>query len=207
MKKDISFFANLMLYFGSGLLVFLVILNCIIPFDNRYYVINYLPIIAALSGIVLIILSIRNTKRLHQIFIGFELLFWGTFVVLYELKILPYTFIQWWPMIGVTAGIFLFIAGMVKYQRLQFGYVIPSISFFLMGIWFMLFSLKIIKVSFRIVALVGGPLFIIMAAIFIIAFFLLQKNNSNLVVKDDENIDQDTEEMNGVAPFEEETID
>ena len=71
----------------------------------------------------------------------------------------------------------------------------------------MLFSLKIIKVSFRIVALVGGPLFIIMAAIFIIAFFLLQKNNSNLVVKDDENIDQDTEEMNGVAPYEEETID
>ena len=34
-------------------------------------------------------------------------------------------------------------------------------------------------------------------------FFLLQKNNATLVVKDDENIDQDTEEMSSVAPLEE----
>lgn len=207
MKKDSSFIVNLILFIGSGIFVFLVIFNIAVPLEEHHVIINYLPIIAAASGVPVLVLSIRNTRRLHQIFIGFELCFWGIAVMLRELKILPYTFIQWWPMIGVTAGIFLFIAGMVKYQRLQFGYVIPSISFFLMGIWFMLFSLKIIKVSFRIVALVGGPLFIIMAAIFIIAFFLLQKNNSNLVVKDDENIDQDTEEMNGVAPFEEETID
>ena len=112
-----------------------------------------------------------------------------------ELQILPYTFMQWWPMIGVTAGIFLWIAGIIKYKKLQPGYFIPAITLFLMGIWFMLFSFKIIKVSFQIVAIVGGPLFLMMSAIFIVAFFMLQKNNANLVAKDDENIDQDTAEM------------
>ena len=203
MKKDSSFFANLVLYFGSGFLIFLVIFNIIVPLENRHIIINYLPIVAALSGIAVLVLSIRYTKRLHQIFIGFELLFWGIFVVLHELRILPYTFMQWWPMIGVTAGIFLCIAGKVKYQKVLTGYFIPSLILFLLGIWFMLFSFNIVKVPFQTVAIVGGPLFLMMSGVFIIALFLLQKNHSNLVAKDDENIDLETDEMSNIAPLEE----
>lgn len=203
MKKDSSFFANLILYFGSGFLILLIILNIVIPSENRHAVLSYLPIIAALSGIPVLVLSIRNTKRLHQIFIGFELSFWGTYTVLHELRILPYTFTQWWPMIGVTAGIFLFIAGIVKYQKLLAGYFIPSITMFLLGAWFMLFSFNIVKVPFQVVAIVGGPLFLMMSGVFIVALFLLQKNHTNLVIKDDENIDLETEELENFAPMEE----
>ncbi len=203
MKKDSSFFANLILYCGSGFLLFLIILNLIIPLENHHVIINYLPIVVAASGIPVIVLSIRNTKKLHQIFIGFELCFWGTVIVLRELKILQYTFIQWWPMIGVTAGIFLCIAGLVKYERLQAGYFIPSITLFLMGLWFMLFSFGFVKVPFQTVAIVGGPLFLIVSGIFIVAFFLLQKNHSNLVAKDDENIDQETDELSNFASMDE----
>ena len=203
MKKDSSFFANLILYCGSGFLLFLGIFNIIVPIENHHIVINYLPCIAAASGIPVLVLSIRNTKKLHQIFIGFELVFWGIVTVLHELQILPYTFIQWWPMIGVTAGIFLYIAGIIKYQKLQAGYFIPSIALFLMGLWFMLFSFGIVKVPFQTVAIVGGPLFLIVSGIFIVAFFLLQRNHSNFVVKDDENIDQDTEEMSDFASMDE----
>ncbi len=203
MKKDSSFFANLILYCGSGFLLFLVIFNIVVPIENHHIVINYLPCVAAASGIPVLVLSIRYTKKLHQIFIGFELVFWGIVTVLHEIQILPYTFIQWWPMIGVTAGIFLYIAGIIKYQRLQAGYFIPSIALFLMGLWFMLFSFGIVKVPFQTVAVVGGPLFLIVSGIFIVAFFLLQRNHSNFVVKDDENIDQDTEEMSNFASMDE----
>ena len=203
MKKDSSFFANLILYCGSGFLICLGIFNIIVPIENHHIVINYLPCVAAASGIPVLVLSIRYTKKLHQIFIGFELVFWGIVTVLHELQILPYTFIQWWPMIGVTAGIFLYIAGIIKYQRLQAGYFIPSIALFLMGLWFMLFSFGIVKVPFQTVAVVGGPLFLIVSGIFIVAFFLLQRNHSNFVVKDDENIDQDTEEMSDFASMDE----
>ena len=203
MKKDSSFFANLILYCGSGFLICLGIFNIIVPIENHHIVINYLPCVAAASGIPVLVLSIRYTKKLHQIFIGFELVFWGIVTVLHEIRILPYTFIQWWPMIGVTAGIFLYIAGIIKYQRLQAGYFIPSIALFLMGLWFMLFSFGIVKVPFQTVAVVGGPLFLIVSGIFIVAFFLLQRNHSNFVVKDDENIDQDTEEMSDFASIDE----
>ena len=203
MKKDSSFIVNLILFIGSGIFVFLVIFNIAVPLEEHHVIINYLPIIAAASGVPVLVLSIRNTRRLHQIFIGFELVFWGIVTVLHELQILPYTFIQWWPMIGVTAGIFLYIAGIIKYQRLQAGYFIPSIALFLMGLWFMLFSFGIVKVPFQTVAVVGGPLFLIVSGIFIVAFFLLQRNHSNFVVKDDENIDQDTEEMSNFASMDE----
>ena len=206
MKKDSSFFANLILYFGSGFLIFLFIFNLIVPLENHHIIINYLPMLAAVSGISVLFLSIRYTKRLHQIFIGFELLFWGIATVLHEVQILPYTFIQWWPMIGVTAGIFLCIAGIIKYQKLLVGYFIPSITLLLMGLWFMLFSFGIVKVPFQVVAVVGGPLFLMMSGIFIVALFLLQKNHSNLVIKDDENIDQETDEMSNIAPLDE-TLD
>ena len=198
MKKDSSFFANLILYFGSGFLIFLGIFNIIVPIENHHIVINYLPCIAALSGLAVLILSIRNTKKLHQIFIGFELFFWGIVTVLNELQILPYTFIQWWPMIGVTAGIFLCIAGFIKYQRLQAGYFLSSLTLFLMGLWFMLFSFGIVKVPFQTVAIVGES----GSGKSVTAYSIMQIL-ANFIVKDDENIDQDTEEMSNFASMDE----
>lgn len=197
MKKDRSFVANMILYFGSGFLLFLFLFAIIVPLENHHTVIKYLPTVAAASAIPVLYLSMRYTKSLHQIFIGFELLFWGIVLVLREEQILPYTFIQWWPVIGVTAGVFLYIAGFVKYRKLLVGYFIPSLTMFLLGIWFMLFSFKIIKVPFQVVALVGGPLFIMMSGILIIALFLLQKNHSNLVIKDEDTIDVESEGIPG----------
>ena len=197
MKKDRSFVANMILYFGTGFLLFLCLFAIIVPIENHHEVIRYLPSLVAASAIPVLYLSLKYTKSLHQIFIGFELLFWGIVLVLREKQILPYTFMQWWPVIGVTAGLFLYIAGYVKYKKLLVGYFIPALFMFFMGIWFMLFSFKIIKVSFQVVALVGGPLFIIMSGILIIALFLLQKNHSNLVIKDDDTIDVESEGIPG----------
>ena len=126
---------------------------------------------------------------------GLELVFWGTGIWLYLCSVIPYSFYEWWPMLGVSAGLFLFIAGIIRYKKLLFRYVIPAAALFLLGIWFMLFSFKVIKISFRDVAIVGGPLFFIMSGIFIIGFFLLQKKHSNLVVSDDENTEFDAEDI------------
>ena len=66
---------------------------------------------------------------------------------------------------------------------------------FTAGSFFKFFNFNIIKVPFKVVALVGGPLFIIMAGILIIALFLLQKSHSNLVIDDNDDIDMETEEI------------
>ena len=195
MKKDSSFVASMILYFGSGFLLFLVFFAFLVPLENHHVVIRYLPTLAAASAIPVLYLSIRYTKKIHQIFIGFELLFWGIILVLRERNEFSYSFMQWWPIIGITAGLFLCIAGLVKYKKLLVGYFITALTLFLLGIWFSLFSFNIIKVPFKVVALVGGPLFIIMAGILIIALFLLQKSHSNLVIDDNDDIDMETEEI------------
>jgi hypothetical protein len=129
----------------------------------------------------------KISKKIHQVFIGFQMFFWGLMFFFIGKGIFPYSFNQYWPLIGVVSGVFLCVAGLVKYKRVLFGYFIAAITLFMLGCWFALFSFKIIKIPFRTVAIVGGPLFLMMAGIFIIGFFLLQKKHANLVVKEDEN--------------------
>ena len=197
MKKIHSLIADLILSLGAAILLFLVVSAFLIKQFESNLLLNSFAVITAIFGLCVSILGICYTKKIHQIFLGLELLFWGTGIWLYLLSFIPYTFFEWWPMLGVTGGLFLFIAGIIRYRKLLFRYFIPAITMFLLLIWFFIFSFKIIKVSFRIVAVVGGPLFFIMSGIFIIGFFLLQKKHSNLVVNDDENNEFDAEDIIG----------
>ena len=99
---------------------------------------------------------------------------------------LKHTIYQWWPFLGIAVGLILFVTGIYKYRRITVGFAIPSLTIFLMGGWFMLFSFKIVKVPFSQVALIGGPLFMIFLMVSLFAFFLLQQKNKNLVIEDDE---------------------
>ena len=194
MKKVSSFIADLILSIGVAIILFLIISAILIQQFESNLLLNTFSILAAIFGLCVTIIGIGFTKKIHQIFMGLELLFWGTGIWLRLCNYIPFAFVEVWPVIGVSAGIFLFIAGIIRYKKLLFRYFIPSITLFLLGVWFMLFSLKIIKISFRVVAMVGGPLFFIMSGIFIIGFFLLQRKYTNLVVSD-ENTEIDAEDI------------
>ena len=194
MKKVSSFIADLILSIGVAIILFLIISAILIQQFESNLLLNTFSILAAIFGLCVTIIGIGFTKKIHQIFMGLELLFWGTGIWLRLCNYIPFAFVEVWPLIGVSAGIFLFIAGIIRYRKLLFRYFIPSITLFLLGVWFMLFSLKIIKISFRDVAIVGGPLFFIMSGIFIIGFFLLQRKYTNLVVSD-ENTEIDAEDI------------
>ena len=194
MKKVSSFIADLILSIGVAIILFLIISAILIQQFESNLLLNTFSILAAIFGLCVTIIGIGFTKKIHQIFMGLELLFWGTGIWLRLCNYIPFAFVEVWPLIGVSAGIFLFIAGIIRYKKLLFRYFIPSITLFLLGVWFMLFSLKIIKISFRDVAIVGGPLFFIMSGIFIIGFFLLQRKYTNLVVSD-ENTEIDAEDI------------
>lgn len=193
MKKRIYFISDLVLAAGLALIVFVIIAATFISYFRQHQMLNYFSITASLSGLFVLIMGIKYTKRIHHIFVGFELLFWGVAIFLLIRDYIPYTFPQYWPMIGVVSGIFLFIAGFIKFKKILFGYFIPSILLFLLGLWYMLFSFKIIEIPFYYVAIVGGPLFFIMSAIFIIGFFLLQKKYTNLIKPDDNAVELDSE--------------
>lgn len=186
MKKKSSIAADLILSFGSLVFLGLTIIAILKSQREHSLIFNFLPIAIIASGIPLCILGIHFTRKMHHIFMGFELVFWGVYLCLLMSRVLPFRFVQFWPVIGVTAGIFLYIAGIVCYHKIKLRYFIPALALFLMGIWFLFFSFGIIKVPFRVVAIVGGPLFFIMTGMFIIIFFMLQKKYTNLVVPEED---------------------
>ena len=77
-------------------------------------------------------------------------------------------------------------AGLWKYKVLKFGYLIPSVTLFGMGVWYSFFSFQIIKKSFSSIACTLGPLFMISIAVFLVVFFLMQQRHKELVFSDDE---------------------
>lgn len=195
MKKISSFFADLLLSIGSVIFTGIIVYAILKSQQEHSSFFDYLPIAVMLSGIPVSILGIKFTKKLHHVFVGLELVFWGIYLCFFMKQMLPFKFIQWWPIIGVTAGIFLFIAGLICYHSIKFRFFIPSLALFLMGIWFGLFSFGIIKVPFRVVALVGGPLFFIMSGMSIVIFFMLQKKYTNLVINEDDSGEFEAEDV------------
>lgn len=136
-------------------------------------------------GTIICTLAAIKTQKASQMFIGSMLVFWGTLTMLIR-HVLPFTIGQWWPVYGIVAGALLFGSGMFKYHKLKFGYGIPAVTLFFMGIWYSLFSFNVITVSFRSIAGTIGPLFMLLIAIFLVVYFLLQQKHKELIVTDED---------------------
>lgn len=142
-------------------------------------------IIQLVLGLLICILSLKITQRATHLFIGLLIFFWGILQLISEfyftvgLEVL-------WPVYSVTAGITLFISGFYKYKKIKFGYSIPAVTIFFMGIWFSLFTFNIIKKSFFDLVAVLGPVFMGLVAISLILLYFLQKKHNKFIILDDE---------------------
>ena len=163
-----------------------IVITAINPASKSIDILNIFSIILQMAiGIIVVILSRKITHRFSHVFTGLLISAWSVNSFLIAV-VLPYTIKDMWPFYGVTAGIVLFISGFLKYKAVKFGYGIPSIVLFGMGIWYSLFSMNIIKMSFRTVVATLGPFFMGSIALFLVLFFLLQQKHKELVVKDEE---------------------
>lgn len=137
-----------------------------------------------IGSIICTLAAIRTQKALHM-FIGAILVFWGTLTLLIR-HVLPFTISQWWPVYGIIAGVMLFGSGLFKYHKIKFGYCMPAVTLFLMGIWYALFSFNVIKVSFVSIAATVGPVFMLLIAVVLVVYFLLQQRHKELIVTDED---------------------
>lgn len=164
------------------------------PSKELALIIFFSFIIQILLGIVIIICSLKLSRKAYQLFIGFTLCGWGILNLLITYK-LPYDDKYWWPLYLILASIFIFIAGRIKYKKIKFGYAVPSSTLFLMGIWFALFSFKIVPISFKTVVWFLGPSFICLLGILLVLIFLVQQRHDKFVIKDDDSGDFDDEDL------------
>lgn len=137
-------------------------------------------------GLLICIFSLILTQRATQLFIGMLFLSCGILQIIDN----SFDFVglkELWPVYSILAGIILFISGFYKYRKIKFGYIIPSVTIFGMGIWFSLFTFSIIKVPFVNVVSFLGPIFMGLIVVLLVVFFLLQRKYKELIVSDDEN--------------------
>lgn len=163
-----------------------IIITAVNPASKSIDVLNILSIFAEfIIGHSIIFISKKLTKKFFHFFVGLLLVGWSILSFLIA-AVLPFTIKEMWPMYGVGAGVALYVSGLLKYKAVKFGYGIPAVVLFGMGIWYSLFSMNIIKMSFRTVVATLGPFFMGSVALFLILFFLLQQHHDELVIKDEE---------------------
>ena len=166
-------------------------------------ILNYVFLFVQLFfGSAVIVISRRITHKFFHFFMGLIFIFWSLFSISIELN--PYfTTKELWPVYGILAALALFISGLLKYGSLKFGYVIPSATLTIMGVWYTLFSTQIIKMSFKSVVANLGPLFLLSIALFLIFFFLMQQRHKELVFSDEEQGTFSDEEVSFKSELEE----
>jgi hypothetical protein len=172
--------------FGILFVITCAIITILNPISKSVNILNItFLILQAGIGLSVVIISRKITKKFFHLFVGLLYLFWSILALFMEL-VFPFTIKEFWPLFGVIAGLLWFIAGCLKYGRLKFGFVIPSVTLFGMGLWYSLFSFGIVKLSFKSVACSLGPVFMISIAVFLVLFFLAQQRHKELVFSDEE---------------------
>ena len=151
-------------------------------------------ILQLLIGLLIICVKTSFAKKGYQYFIALLMLSWGVLNILFS-YIIHVDVNVWWPLYLVVSSLILLFTGHLKYKSFKFGYVIPGFTLFVMGIWFSLFSFDIVKIPFRVIVLVLGPIFILLVGVFFVLFFLAQQRHKNLVFSDENLGDFDDEEL------------
>ncbi|MCI6591440.1 MAG: hypothetical protein SPK18_08575 [Treponema sp.] len=175
-----------MIALGILILAACFVFAVINPISRKIDILNLVILIfQGLLGIVIIIIGKKITHKFFHMFIGLAF-FLCSLVLIMMVLVLPFTIKELWPVYGVIAGISLFISGFLKYKSVKFGYLIPAVTLVGMGIWYLMFSLQLMPLSFSMVVYTLGPAFLIMIAVLLVAYFFVQQKHSDLVFKDDE---------------------
>lgn len=175
-----------MIALGILILAACFVFAVINPISRKIDILNLVILIfQGLLGIVIIIIGKKITHKFFHMFIGLAF-FLCSLVLIMMVLVLPFTIKELWPVYGVIAGISLFISGFLKYKSVKFGYLIPAVTLVGMGIWYLMFSLQLMPLSFSMVVYTLGPAFLIMIAVLFVAYFFVQQKHSDFVFKDDE---------------------
>lgn len=171
----------------TGVLFFILLSSMIFLLgqDSKFISI-ILPSIIICFSIFTFILNLLMVKRGYIYFLSSLVFFCSIWMLLMQINIVLGSVKNWWPLIGIFSGVSLLFSGHFHHKKWHFGYIIPSVVLFIMGIWFLMFSLKIIVIPFIDVVLICGPLLLLLCFVLLFVLFYYQKVNKTFVLKDDE---------------------
>ncbi len=170
--------ANCVLLAGLVLLVSGVAIFLENFFVNRE--IKILPCVINLAiGEICLFICFGFLKIPSLIFAGTFFIFNGILSFFAESPFFELSFNQIWPFVIINTGLSLIPYQIAKFKKLKSNYLFPAILFVGLGIIFLLFSMKIIPISFTNFIKTWWPLVLIFMGIVLIATFIMLKSGIN----------------------------
>jgi len=151
------------------------------------------PVLSLSSGIILLFIALALTGESFSVFLGCFFVLMGVVFLLVDSHIIPYSFSEMWPTIMIASGLALFPAGLYRAKRIRTVYLFPAIMLVLLGICFLLFSLQVFPIPFRVFVSRFWPLLIIICGLGLVVMFFVQQVNSKTFpyMEDDSLVDGD----------------
>jgi len=157
--------------------------------------ISWINVFAIFIGGVFLYLCATKIHRGWTIFFGCFFILNGFFIIIVKLGILSLGIKQLWPFIVIFSAFSLFFSGIYKYKRIVAVYFVPSVVLILLGIFFLQFSMHIIKVPIRIFAATWWPLLFIFIGIGLLITFFGFQYTKKAVIESGEDFDDEYEDI------------
>jgi hypothetical protein len=127
-------------------------------------------------GALFIFLVAKVNKRSLYLFAALLFLQVGFFLLLCALNIIPLRFFQGWPLISIFTGLAMFPSGWYRYGKFHPGYLVSSLAFVILGGVLLLFSLDVVRFSFKKFILEWWPLILFLLGLVLVFVSLGTKN-------------------------------
>lgn len=144
---------------------------------NPQSVLLFRGVILFLVGAILLFLELMKTKKSWLMFISVSFMLISVVLGMIDVGFLPLGVRNLWPIFVIIFGFTLILFSFYKFKQMKAVYLVPALVIIFFGIFFMLFSMGIIKVSFVSVASKLWPLLLVLCGGILITIFFCQQYN------------------------------
>ena len=134
-------------------------------------------VILFLVGAILLFLELMKSKKSWLMLVSVSLMLISVVIGMIDVGFLPFGLSNLWPIFVIIFGFSLILFSFYKFKQMKAVYFVPALVIIFFGIFFMLFSLGIIKVSFVSVASKLWPLLLVLCGGILITIFFCQQYN------------------------------
>ena len=168
---------NIVLIIGLFLIFVGILLLTSYFAKNPQSVLLFRGVILFLVGAILLFLELMKTKKSWLMFISVSFMLIAVVLGMIDVVFLPLGVRNLWPIFVIIFGFTLILFSFYKFKQMKAVYLVPALVIIFFGIFFMLFSMGIIKVSFVSVASKLWPLLLVLCGGILITIFFCQQYN------------------------------
>jgi len=128
----------------------------------------FLSFLLIITGVSCAAFAIRLNWRSVYLFFAALFLQSGLFLFLYALHLIPVRLSQSWPLLSIFAGIALLPAGWYRHGVFKVTYIVPAITFIVLGSILMVFALDLVSFSLAQFAKNWWPLLMVLAGLILV---------------------------------------